>query len=133
MNGDGPGALPECDGCGACCKTFRIYVTVADARREPRIEAEGRRIREGSPPEGAWAFQLFPIPFHRTCCFLDDENRCEIYATRPGVCREFAAGSELCRQAREANGLAPLGRANDAVTLRRDCGTPPGENRARAT
>src|SRR5262249_33577149 len=34
----------ECDGCGACCRTFPIFASSADAAREPRIAAEGRKL-----------------------------------------------------------------------------------------
>jgi len=63
---------------------------------------------------GAWLatperqYQLFPLPFHETCCFLDGDNRCTIYATRPELCRHFEAGSEQCQEARRARGLTPL-------------------------
>ena len=63
----------ECDGCGACCKTFPIYVAETDAEREPRIRDEGRRLPLWlATPE--WTHQLFPLPFHETCCFLDGDN-----------------------------------------------------------
>jgi Fe-S-cluster containining protein len=55
-----------------------------------------------------WDHQLFPLPFLQACCFLDQNQRCEIYATRPQVCREFAAGSEQCQEARRRGGLPPL-------------------------
>jgi Fe-S-cluster containining protein len=100
----------ECDGCGACCRTFPIFATREDAAREPRLAAESRPVRppEAQAPAGAWAFQLYPLPFHSACCFLDAENRCGIYATRPQVCRDFPAGGDLCQQARAAEGLPPL-------------------------
>ncbi len=109
----------ECDGCGACCRTFPIFATREDAAREPRLEAEARAVREpmALTPAGAWAFQLYPLPFQDACCFLDAERRCGIYDTRPQVCRDFPAGGELCQQARAAEGLPPLPNA----------GEPPGE------
>jgi Fe-S-cluster containining protein len=103
----------ECDGCGACCRTFPIFVAESDAEREPRIEAEGRRL----PPWLAtprWKYQLYPLPFHETCCFLNGENRCTIYATRPDMCRAFAAGSSQCQVARAERGLGRL-EANDTL------------------
>lgn len=35
-----------CDGCGACCRTFPILVSIGDARREPRIVREARQLPE---------------------------------------------------------------------------------------
>jgi Fe-S-cluster containining protein len=42
------------------------------------------------------------------CQFLDDENRCGIYPTRPNVCVAMQAGDEQCRESRKAEGLPPL-------------------------
>jgi Fe-S-cluster containining protein len=97
----------ECDLCGACCKTFPVFVSPEDAAREPRIASEGREIVpwQRNP---SWAYQLHPLPFHTGCCFLGSDNRCGIYETRPDVCRRFSAGSEQCQEAREAIGLPPL-------------------------
>ena len=100
-------AVYECDLCGACCRTFAIFACEADAEREPRISVEGRRLKPWLET-AEWAYQLFPLPFHETCCFLDGHNRCTIYATRPDLCRHFEAGSEQCQEARRSRGLAPL-------------------------
>ena len=112
--GDGPDRPPavtvarfECDGCGACCRTFPIFASAADARREPRIVAEGRALAEHLATDH-WHYQLYPLPFHVTCCFLDGDARCTIYPTRPDVCRAFPAGGEQCQTARARLGLPPL-------------------------
>lgn len=97
----------ECDGCGACCRTFPIFASLPDARREPRVAAEGREL----PPDqrtAEWHYRLYPLPFLEACAFLDAGDRCDIYPTRPDVCRRFAAGSEQCQQARQRQGLMPL-------------------------
>jgi Fe-S-cluster containining protein len=97
----------SCDNCGACCKTFSIFASVLDAEREPRIRNEAQHL----PPEQVtpdWQYRLYPLPFLETCCFLDAENRCEIYATRPEVCRQFAAGSLQCQESRLQQGLPLL-------------------------
>jgi uncharacterized protein len=100
-------ASHECDGCGACCRTFPIFAAESDVEREPRIHAEGRRLAPWlATPR--WTYQLYPLPFHETCCFLNAENRCTIYATRPDMCRAFAAGSPQCQEARERVGLGRL-------------------------
>jgi Fe-S-cluster containining protein len=98
----------ECDGCGACCRTFPVFAAESDAEREPRLRAESRPL----PPwlgGREWTYQLYPLPFHEACCFLDPANRCGIYPTRPDVCRAFAPGGEQCQQARARVGLPPLG------------------------
>lgn len=100
-------AVYDCDSCGACCRTFPIFAAEHDAQREPRIRDEGRRLPLWlATPD--WDYQLFPLPFHETCCFLDGANRCTIYATRPDVCRRFEPGSKQCQDARKQRGLMPL-------------------------
>ena len=97
----------ECDNCGACCKTFPIFASAVDARREPRICREGQQLPEAQKTQD-WAYRLFPLPFVETCCFLNTNSRCTIYATRPAVCRQFAAGSAQCQEARTRQGLPLL-------------------------
>jgi Fe-S-cluster containining protein len=97
----------ECDSCGACCCTFPVLVAESDAVREPRIWEEGRRFPLWLvTPQ--WNYQLFPLPFHEACCFLDIEHRCTIYTSRPDVCRDFEAGSAQCQEARRQRGLPQL-------------------------
>lgn len=97
----------ECDGCGACCRTFSIFASRSDAEREPRIAGESLLLPEHVEGPG-YAYRLFPLPFLEACCFLDDADRCEIYETRPEVCRAFDAGSEQCQDARSRQGLSRL-------------------------
>ncbi|HMP16728.1 MAG TPA: YkgJ family cysteine cluster protein [Gemmatales bacterium] len=93
-----------CDQCGACCRTFPIYVTEADAQREPRIAQEGCRNTNSRK----YPLTLFPLPFHEACCFLDSGQLCTIYASRPEVCRELQPGTQQCQEARERSHLPPL-------------------------
>jgi hypothetical protein len=97
----------ECDGCGACCKTFPVFAAQADAERESRVWAEALPLAPHvATPD--YAYRLFPLPFHEACCFLAGDDRCTIYATRPDVCRRFAAGSDQCQEARGRVGFGPL-------------------------
>jgi Fe-S-cluster containining protein len=97
----------ECDCCGACCQTFPVLVSIGDARREPRILQEGRRLPEWQHSD-EWEFQLHPLPFLEACPFLREDRRCAVYSTRPDPCRRFAAGSPECEEARARRGLRPL-------------------------
>jgi len=97
----------ECDGCGVCCRTYAIFATERDARREPRIAFEGRRLPLHLA-DGPWTYRLFPLPFLESCPFLDGMDRCEIYEDRPQVCRELQAGDSQCQEARKKWGLPPL-------------------------
>ena len=105
----------ECDQCGACCKTLLVEVYDIDVMREPAlIPADtGNRMREmleenvmaELEQEGKCLLIAGP---GTPCKFLDDENRCDIYPTRPNVCVAMAAGDEQCQQARKAMGIDPL-------------------------
>lgn len=97
----------ECDCCGACCKTFPIFASQKDAAQEPRIEAETQKL-PAHLATNDWAYQMHPLPFHEACCFLGEENLCQIYKTRPVNCQTFAAGSEQCQEARARHGIEPL-------------------------
>ncbi len=106
----------ECDLCGGCCRTFPIFASESDARREPRIAVEGKELAEHLRTSD-WKLQLFPLPFHETCCFLGADNRCDIYDTRPEVCRCFEAGSEQCQEAQRRLGLPALERTPNCGTV----------------
>jgi Fe-S-cluster containining protein len=97
----------ECDGCGACCQSIPIFVSLADAQREPRIAAEAQRLAENLA-DARWTYRLYPLPFLPSCPFLGEDCRCTIYASRPQVCREFNAGDWHCQEARRRRGLSPL-------------------------
>lgn len=97
----------ECDSCGACCGAFPIFASVEDAEREPRIARESRRLPLHLGDD-RWRYQLHPLPFMEACGFLDGDKRCSIYGTRPQVCRDFAAGSDQCQNARGGVGLPRL-------------------------
>lgn len=97
----------ECDSCGACCRTFPIFASESDSGREPRIRNEGRKLAAHLATE-TWSYQLYPLPFHETCCFLDSNQLCVVYPNRPDVCRAFEAGSDQCQEARLRLGIPPL-------------------------
>lgn len=97
-------AAPACRRCGACCRTFPIFASEADAEREPCIRAEALELKPWLRTE-RWHWQLYPLPFHERCCFLDAGSSCVIHSTRPQVCREFAPDSGQCREARRRCGV----------------------------
>jgi len=97
----------ECDRCGACCRTFPVLVSINDARREPRILDEALKLKEWQRSD-EWEYALHPLPFHRGCAFLTEQELCSVYETRPEPCRRFKAGSPECAEARGRVGLLPL-------------------------
>lgn len=97
-----------CRRCGSCCKVDMVaYVTSEDIQR---WEEEGRndilsRIRNNGV---TWAGDRIVNKSGRilkTCYYLSCDGStfsCEIYETRPLVCRNFVPGSSyLCTQYRQ--------------------------------
>jgi len=95
----------QCLRCGSCCHAdMMAYASPEDIRR---WETEGRtdilaHVREY---ETVWAGDRIVTArgIHLTSCvFLNSDGKnlfCEIYQTRPMVCREYRPGSsELCPQ-----------------------------------
>ena len=97
----------ECDCCGACCRTYPILVSIGDALREPRIVSEALELPVWQK-HSEWEYKLHPLPFIDSCPFLESNNMCAVYSTRPDPCRRFSAGTPECAEARQRIGLAPL-------------------------
>jgi Fe-S-cluster containining protein len=99
----------ECDRCGACCKALIVEADVIDVLREPRI----LECQMNSLPT---LKQLIEEPEMRSvvlstgkgCHFLQPDNMCSIYPTRPSCCVGVLAGDAKCQQARSASDLPPL-------------------------
>lgn len=95
----------QCDGCGACCRTKLVDVFEEDLLREPRLAPRMQPLREpGLDGEIGYLNCLTD----GACPFLDSDDRCGIYPTRPVVCVLFPAGSDECQEARKAFGLPSL-------------------------
>ncbi len=100
------GGLYVCDRCGLCCRHLLVEAYALDVLREPRIEAEcplGKRHPDLDILDACWILSAV-----KPCPFLGLDNRCGIYATRPGTCVGFAAGSAQCQQLRREHGVPPL-------------------------
>jgi len=107
---------PPCDQCGACCKGHLIVEAYdLDVLREPHLAAAdiGERTR-GMTYETLMADlqqdgRCLIIAGGDECKFLRGDNTCAIYPTRPNVCVALDPGSDQCQEARQAEGLPPLG------------------------
>jgi Fe-S-cluster containining protein len=95
----------ECDGCGECCRHKLVDVFEEDILREPRVDEQMSPLRE---PGLDGEIGYLNCGSGGKCFFLDGENRCGIYPTRPVVCVLFPAGSDACQEVRQAAGLPPL-------------------------
>jgi Fe-S-cluster containining protein len=98
----------DCQRCGACCVGLDVLLTDAEADRfeaDPRLVAlTTLHVRGGAP---ALRF-MRRDPRTDRCVALEGPLgacRCGIYAERPALCRDFAAGSPDCLAARKRRGL----------------------------
>jgi Fe-S-cluster containining protein len=101
-----------------------LEVDQVDLAREPRLQAVTMPFANGWPgfdddedeDEYERLGPLVPgFPYGGgirkeggACPLLGSDNRCVIYATRPGCCVAFQAGSNQCQDARRRDGLPPL-------------------------
>ena len=93
----------ECDQCGACCGLIVDQVYEIDVLREPRILNNAMPMKCLDGDTRYWLDRK-----NNRCVFQGDDNRCQIYPTRPNTCVGFEAGAEQCQERREAAGLPPL-------------------------
>ncbi len=77
----------NCLECANCCRTLGPRVTDADVRRiaaflriKPSMFVEKYLVLD---EDGDYIFAHMPCPF------LESDNRCAIYETRPRACREY--------------------------------------------
>lgn len=95
----------ECDQCGACCRTKLVDVYDIDLLREPQLRQHLQPLKQpGLDGEVGYLNCLTD----RACSFLDRENRCGIYPTRPSICVLFEAGSDECQESRRVLEIPPL-------------------------
>ena len=95
----------ECDGCGACCRTKLVDVFEENLLREQKLGPQMQPLREpGLDGEIGYLTGLSG----GACPFLNGDNRCGIYPTRPVVYVFFPAGSDDCQEARQTFGLPSL-------------------------
>lgn len=108
----------DCQTCGACCHGLDVLLTDAEADQfegDPRLVALTTLYRRPGAPA------LRFMKRHRDtdrCVALDGPlhaNACRIYAQRPTLCREFAAGSPDCIAARARFGYDNQAAAADSA------------------
>jgi uncharacterized protein len=96
-----------CDSCGACCNgSLIVEASALDVLREPRIDTVApipRRHVALHVLDACWVLAAI-----KPCPFLQADQKCGIYATRPDACVSFTAGSRQCQEARRGAGLRPL-------------------------
>jgi uncharacterized protein len=102
------GSIPDCVTCGVCCDIYSMVPMGLDDSERLGIYVE---ITDDSETDLV-VDRLIPRDWDRgVCVFLSGEVGrhvgCTVYEKRPGVCRNFEAGSDRCRELRRMYGLEP--------------------------
>lgn len=102
-----PGAVPDCQRCGACCRnpeenrTEGVDVWVEVGPGEPLLRKPQHEVLLRRDPDGGVHLRL--VDGGRCIALrgaLGREVRCAIYALRPAGCRRVTAGDNRCLQYR---------------------------------
>jgi Fe-S-cluster containining protein len=98
----------DCQRCGACCHGLDVLLSDAEAEQ---FESDPKWLALTTPYPRTAAPPLRFMKRHPDtdrCVALQGtlgHCTCGIYARRPGLCRDFAAGCEDCQTARRQRGL----------------------------
>lgn len=80
----------KCRGSGACCRAGG-YVAVSDrdiGHMATLLQLDPWMFRQQMVVvKDGWSY--ISTPTHRVRCFLDDQNRCQVYEARPQACRTY--------------------------------------------
>lgn len=96
-----------CLSCGACCASFRVDFSAQEC------SDHGGSVPNGLVVEVTSTLRRMRGTDHQAprCAALTGvvgtQAACGIYEWRPSPCREFAAGSDACEQARRRQRLPP--------------------------
>ena len=81
---------------GACCKSFKLPVKLFDSDDVNRWLELHASDKEGEA-----------LRFDTSCNMLCD-GKCSIYKERPQMCKDYAVGSQSCREAIQRHGRYSL-------------------------
>jgi Fe-S-cluster containining protein len=71
----------ECTRCAKCCKIMSVPIRELAPGQVEFVKAKGFEIR--STDQGWFLY------WHGVCPHLHDENICDIYETRPELCKKY--------------------------------------------
>ncbi len=97
-----------CLSCGACCASFRVDFSVYE------LQERGGKVPDGLADTITDSLcrmrgtDYSPVRCAALTGKMGEKVACGIYEWRPSPCREFAAGSDACQQARQRHGLPAL-------------------------
>ena len=80
----------KCQQSGNCCKCPGVvYVEPTDIENMAKISGDSvsEFRKEYVVKHKGW--DVIATRTHRTNCFLDDKNRCQVYEARPKACRTY--------------------------------------------
>ena len=77
--------MNECSKCGGCCSNY-LPLTKREITRLKRIIKERNLKPEVNMLSNFW---------YNVCPFLDNANKCSIYAERPAICRAYTCKKAL--------------------------------------
>ena len=120
----------KCDQCGMCCQSLFIFIGPEDLQREPRLRKAVSPLK--NLPEEQELFGEFSNKYLLSagwaipCPFLDDNNLCTIYETRPENCRNWEPDKNWCRSIRRKllnRNLSNAGESQPSAMRREKCGS----------
>ena len=86
----------KCQKSGNCCKAGG-YVYLTSTELETMAEGVNLTVEafreQYVVTQNGW--DLIATPTHRPRCFLDENDRCTVYASRPAACRSYPDWPEL--------------------------------------
>lgn len=88
---DMTGADNPCLGCGACCRHYRVSFYCGELDSQPGGHVPADMTVKLTPFRACMKGTETGLG---RCMALLDDQRCEIYAQRPSVCREFPVWME---------------------------------------
>jgi len=80
----------QCQQSGNCCRAEGyVYVTPDDVAGMAAILGVSVAVFRETYVVQDEGWDVVASPSHRPNCFLDSENRCQVYAARPRYCRDY--------------------------------------------
>jgi Fe-S-cluster containining protein len=103
-------AVPECKTCGACCYGDDMWIHVMAADDQLLGEPLVRRLTVLTQHGRGYVARSMKMVNGRCVAYQENDagvhaGCCSIYASRPAICREFAAGTPDCHAARRRRGF----------------------------
>ncbi len=100
--------IDSCQGCGACCASFRVDFSVHELDEMGGTVPAGLAVEVSGSTCRMRGTDHQPVRCAALTGVIGRSVACGIYEWRPGPCRELERGSDACEKARLRHGLPPL-------------------------